>query len=79
MRYYDVSFFCDDGKNPNLHIHRLGRKSDPDTSFVLSINDSDSWAAKPAVTIHIHDEQALVNFKNSVLWAFEEFMREQPA
>lgn len=77
MRHYDVSFFCDGGEGPNCHIHRIGERGALNTSLILSINGSDeSWSHKPSITIHIDGEQELISFKNSVLWAFDRFMRE---
>ena len=73
MRAYDTSFFCDKGRGPLVHVYPLydyDRKE-----IVIHINHEGSLIAKPNITLHLCDEQDLINFKNSVLEAYESYER----
>jgi hypothetical protein len=73
MRAYDTSYFCDKGKGPLVDLSPL---YDYDREeIVIHINHEGSYTAKPSITLHLCDEQDLINFKNSVLEAYESYER----
>lgn len=72
MRPYDVTYFLDDGENLTCH---MGRGTYYDG--IIINNESEYSHATPHVIFYvpIKDEQTFINFKNSVVWAFNAYMR----
>jgi hypothetical protein len=73
MRAYDTSYFCSKGNPPLAHISSLYGYKKP--QIVVYINPDGDQTGKPSVTLHIDGEQDLINFKNSVLEAYEAYER----
>lgn len=79
MRFYDISFFCDDEIKPQVHMRSLGFiKGGTDMTVVVNIvmqaQEQDPYG-RPSVSLFFHGEQDLINFKNSVLEAYEAYER----
>jgi len=73
MRAYDTSYFCRMGHGPKVVIEPLYDYSRPEITII--INETGISFEKPGVTLHIKGEQDLINFKNSVIEAYEAYER----
>lgn len=73
MRYQETSFFLTDReyKPTSIHFH-IGR--DP---LLIRVNASDHIYDRPAITIYLENEHQLIEFKNGVLWAYENYIKEK--
>lgn len=68
MRFYDITFMCynNDDELPKCKFH----------STYIQLRDIEG-TRNAHVTFHVEDESGLIAFKNNVLWAFEEYMRNK--
>jgi hypothetical protein len=73
MRAYDTSYFCEKGHPPLVSIDSLYGYERPE--ITVYINETGNSYEKPSVTLHIKGEQDLINFKNSVIEAYEAYER----
>lgn len=71
MRFLDICFACDEKDSPDCYIWR---SKDTSTIFINFCRQEDSGSK---VSFFLQNEQALINFKNKVQWAYEAFMRKK--
>lgn len=69
MRFYESTFFCDDGKFPRIHVHHS--KDEQIWPVTLTINFSEEEYHKPAIKFHIYSIEDLIRFRNSVMFAVD--------
>jgi hypothetical protein len=73
MRYYDTSFFFDNDKGgPKASISPEGNW----TTIRISEN---GYYSNPCLTFYLRDEKQFINFKNSVIQAYESYRRAKDA
>ena len=76
MRFHGTTFFCGKGEGPIVHInynkkdHKLGYK----WPFTVVINTFEESYQNPSLIIHLDSEQDLIQFKNSVISAYENYL-----
>ena len=75
MRFHTASFFFGKDKPPVCHVSGLAASH----SYTIHINANGASYWTPNIVLHIEDESGLVAFKNSVLWAYEEYERRKHA
>jgi len=73
MRYYETTFFADEGEPVNAHIRII---SDDKWPITLSINGKKGLYENPRVMFHM-TERGLINFKNSVLASYKQYLKEK--
>ena len=72
MRFYDSSFFNDD-EGPKVSIS-------PDGNWcTLRITDTGRYFTTPSLTFHLRSEAQFIQFKNSVIQAYELYRRKKNA
>lgn len=77
MEYYSGTFFCKPKKGPVVHIvESINRKDKWPITIVLNTSVEFAYTS-PAVRFHIASKQDLINFKNSVIEAYETFVRRR--
>jgi len=69
MRFYEVSFFCDAGSPPKASI-----SLDPSGGWPITvrITSSGKHYEHPCITLYIQSEKDLVEFRDSLVQAYEE-------
>lgn len=78
MRFYDVSFFMDKDDKVDVCCH-IQKSTFDKSPLVIFNSDPEHRYGKPSVTIFLDDEQQLINFKNSVIAAYESYQRRKHA
>jgi len=74
MKGYDVTFFCDKGKGPKVHIH-WDNNVWPVTIFINQ--DAEHFHEFPRITLFLESFQDLINFKNSVDFAYNNLINKR--
>ncbi len=74
MELYSTTFVFEEKESPECYIWQ-GKSC----IYVQFRPKGNAKFTAPEISFFIQDEQGLVNFKNKVLWAYEEFMREKEA
>ena len=75
MRYYSSTFIFDKKESPECCIWRQGKRKG--TIYVQFRSEGSFKHATPDISFFLDSEQSLINFKNKVLWAYEEFMKKK--
>ena len=70
MRHLSTDFTFDTTSYPRCRIWEAPENK----TIYIHFADEDGY---PRSSFFLHDEQALVNFKNEILQAFESFMRKK--
>lgn len=73
MRFYETSFFCDEGEGVEVKARGIQGHWPIIVSIVQKGKDAFSH---PCVTMYMH-EQDWINFKNSVIQTHEQYLRNK--
>ena len=74
MKFYDISFFCDDKIDAGPKV-RINTYQDL-WPITLTINTHGTNHDTPRITLHMSELQ-LIQFKNSVISAYEKYLMEK--
>jgi hypothetical protein len=72
MRLYDISFFCEEGEYPRVHIENIC--SSPQGIVTVKLTKGEFSYAKPAVTFYLKP-QDVSKLKNAFIQAYEDYER----
>lgn len=68
MKFYDITFFCNEESNPRFHIAEDDSKNWPIT---VSINDSFDNFSTPRIILHLPSREKLNYFVSSLNTAWK--------
>ena len=72
MKFLAVDFVFDETDSPGCHIW----KSEQSNTIYISFYGEEGRYG-PRASFFLHSEQDLINFKNKVQWAYEDFVRRE--
>lgn len=73
MRFLDICFAFDGKSSPDANIW----STEYESTIFIGFREEGTPLHASKVSFFLHDEQALINFKNKVQWAYEAFMRKK--
>lgn len=80
MRPYSFTYFCDsDDSKIYCHIRKSSEDNDPYPITLCINSDISNTYSHPDIVFHLASKADLINFKNSVIQAFEALERKSTA
>ena len=74
MNFHDMTFFIDEDKP--LHVHMKSLSGYAKTK-IIHINTEVESSLSPRIAFFVEGDEALITFKNAVLWAFDSYERSK--